>query len=209
MNEVCNKFDTIRLNKSRSIFRDFFPQFSILGIQIQKFWTHRLVTGRYRNRSRPVRPVTAVTGPVTAGKVNPGWEGRRGQTWVARWADPGTKQLFRPRVLFNITIYICIKIIVKTLKCQNDMQFGMDEVRVSTHTHPYEHMYANPTLWAPLKDWAPVSSGDSWSYYWHLIVNENAAYHITHNVNKSQEKVRALWFELWWVVSHWTVLPLD
>jgi hypothetical protein len=193
MNEVCNKFDTIRLNKSRSIFRDFFPQFSILGIQIQKFWTHRLVTGRYRNRSRPVRP----GGRVGGGRLE--WLG--GLTRVPNsYSDLG---------YCLILLYICIKIIVKTLKCQNDMQFGMDEVRVSTHTHPYEHMYANPTLWAPLKDWAPVSSGDSWSYYWHLIVNENAAYHITHNVNKSQEKVRALGFELWWVVSHWTVLPLD
>jgi hypothetical protein len=31
-----------------------------------------LVTGRYRNRSRPVRPVTAVNQPVTNGKSNPG-----------------------------------------------------------------------------------------------------------------------------------------
>jgi hypothetical protein len=30
-----------------------------------------LVTGRYRNRSRPVRPVTAVNRPVTVGKSNP------------------------------------------------------------------------------------------------------------------------------------------
>jgi hypothetical protein len=97
MNEVCNKFDTIRLNKSRSIFRDFFQNFQFLEFKFKIFWTHQLVTGRYHDRSRPVRPVTAVTGPVTTGKVNPGWEGRRGQTWVA---------LFRPRVLFNITIYM-------------------------------------------------------------------------------------------------------
>jgi hypothetical protein len=32
------------------------------------FEIHRLVTGRYRNRSRPVR---LVTGPFTTGKVNP------------------------------------------------------------------------------------------------------------------------------------------
>ena len=32
----------------------------------------RFKTGRNRNRSGPVRPVTAVTGPVPAGLVNPG-----------------------------------------------------------------------------------------------------------------------------------------
>ena len=31
----------------------------------------RFLTARYRNRSRPVRPVTAVTGPVPAGFFNP------------------------------------------------------------------------------------------------------------------------------------------
>jgi hypothetical protein len=35
------------------------------------FEIHRLVTSRYRNRSRTVKLVTAVTGPVTKGKVNP------------------------------------------------------------------------------------------------------------------------------------------
>jgi hypothetical protein len=35
------------------------------------FEIHRLVTSRYRNRYRTVKLVTAVTGPVTTGKVNP------------------------------------------------------------------------------------------------------------------------------------------
>jgi hypothetical protein len=33
-----------------------------------------------------------------------------------------------------------------------------------THTYPYEHMYANPTQWAPPKDWASISR-DSWSHH--------------------------------------------
>jgi hypothetical protein len=57
---------------NHKVFLGIFPQFLIFGIQIQKFLNPRLVTGRYRNRSRPVRPVTAVTGPVTTSKVNPG-----------------------------------------------------------------------------------------------------------------------------------------
>jgi hypothetical protein len=55
-------------------------------------------------------------------------------------------------------------------------------------------------------------SGDSRSHQWHLVVDENVAYHLMHNIDKSwkiQEKVRAPGFELWWVASHWTVLPLD
>jgi hypothetical protein len=55
-------------------------------------------------------------------------------------------------------------------------------------------------------------SGDSRSHHWHLIVDVNVAYHLTHNAGKSwkiQEKVRAPGFEPWWVASHWTILPLD
>jgi hypothetical protein len=37
MNEVCNKFDTIRLNKSRSIFRDFFYNFQFLEFKFKNF----------------------------------------------------------------------------------------------------------------------------------------------------------------------------
>jgi hypothetical protein len=29
-------------------------------------------------------------------------------------------------------------------------------LRTRTHTHPYEYTYANPTLWAPPKDWTPT-----------------------------------------------------
>jgi hypothetical protein len=55
-------------------------------------------------------------------------------------------------------------------------------------------------------------SGDSRSHQWRFVVNENVAYHLTHNAGKSwkiQEKVRAPGFEPWWVPSHGTVLPLD
>jgi hypothetical protein len=76
MNEVCSKFDTIRLNKSQSIFRDFFPHFSIFGIQIQKKFYPPV-------GNRPVlQPVqTGKAGyrgnrPVTNGKVNPGYHRR-------------------------------------------------------------------------------------------------------------------------------------
>jgi hypothetical protein len=99
MNEVCNRFDTIRLNKSQSIFRDFFHIFHFLEFKFKKFSTHRLVSGRYRNRSRPVRPVTAVTGPVTAvtgpvtnDKLNPLSRARR---------PPGRQLLLRQLLVLS------------------------------------------------------------------------------------------------------------
>jgi hypothetical protein len=78
------------------------------------------------------------------------------------------------------------------------------------HIHPYEYTYANPT---PMSTYEGLSTGrsrDSRSHQWRLVVDENVAYHLTHNVGKSwkiQEKVRAPGF--WWVASHWTVLSLD
>jgi hypothetical protein len=53
MNEVCNKFDTIKLSKSQS-FLEIFPRFSVFGIQIQNFLYPRVGTR-----------------PVSDGKVNP------------------------------------------------------------------------------------------------------------------------------------------
>jgi hypothetical protein len=79
-------------------------------------------------------------------------------------------------------------------------------------THPYEYTYANPTPMSTSEGLSTGSSGDSRSHQRHLVVDGNVAYHLTHNAGKSwkiQEKVRAPGFELWWVASHWTVLPLD
>jgi hypothetical protein len=71
-------------------------------------------------------------------------------------------------------------------------------------THPYEHKNANPT---------PMSTGrygDSRSHYWRLVVDGNVAYHLMHNVGKSQNKSRnRCEHQDWWVASYWTVLPLD
>jgi hypothetical protein len=90
--------------------------------------------------------------------------------------------------------------------------------------YPYEHLrrtehrqfwrfpYANPTPMSTSEGLSTGSSGDSRSHQWHLVVDGNVAYHLTHNAGKSwkiQEKVRAPGFELWWVASHRTVLPLD
>ena len=41
----------------------------------------RFETGRYRNRSGPVTPVTAVSGPVPVGFFNPGREGQGRQVY--------------------------------------------------------------------------------------------------------------------------------
>jgi hypothetical protein len=81
-----------------------------------------------------------------------------------------------------------------------------------THTNPYEYTYVNPTPMSTSEGLSTDRSGDSRSHQWRLIVDGNAAYHLTHNAGKSwkiQEKVRAPGFEPWWVASHWTVLPLD
>jgi hypothetical protein len=44
------------------------------------------------------------------------------------------------------------------------------------------------SLWAPLKDWAPDRPGDSRSHHWRLVIDGNAAYHLTqHNAGKSWE----------------------
>ena len=67
MNEFLRKFDTIRFVASWSIFRNFFGIFSFFGIRIWSFELGRFQTGRYRNRSGPVTPVTAVSGPVPVG----------------------------------------------------------------------------------------------------------------------------------------------
>jgi hypothetical protein len=59
-----------------------------------------------------------------------------------------------------------------------------------THTHPYEYMYANPTPMSTSEGLSTARSGDSRSHQWRLIVDGNIAYHLTHNVGKSQNKSR-------------------
>jgi hypothetical protein len=58
------------------------------------------------------------------------------------------------------------------------------------HTHPYEYIYTNPTPMSTSEGLSTGRSGDSRSHHWSLVVDENVAYHLTHNVGKSQNKSR-------------------
>ena len=53
------------------VFLEILGIFFIFLIQIWILNLGRFETGRYRNRSGPVWPVTAVSGPVPVGKENP------------------------------------------------------------------------------------------------------------------------------------------
>jgi hypothetical protein len=53
------------------------------------------------------------------------------------------------------------------------------------HTHPYEYTYANPTPMSTSKGLSTVRSEDSRSHQWHLVVDGNIAYNLTHNAGKS------------------------
>ena len=74
---IFKKIDNIRFVATWSIFINFLGIFSFFWIQILSFELGRFETGRYRNRSGPVTPVTAVSGPVPIGKktlaVTSGW----------------------------------------------------------------------------------------------------------------------------------------
>jgi hypothetical protein len=50
-----------------------------------------------------------------------------------------------------------------------------------THTHPYEYTYANPTPMSTSEGLSTGRSGDSRSHQWHLVIDGNVAYHLTHN----------------------------
>jgi hypothetical protein len=80
------------------------------------------------------------------------------------------------------------------------------------HTLTPMKTHANPTPMSTSEGLSTGRSGDSRSHQWRLVVDGNVAYHLTYNAGKSwkvQENVGAPGFELWWVASHWTVLPLD
>ena len=75
-------------------------------------------------------------------------------------------------------------------------------------------------IWVPPKDWTG-RSGDFRSHHWHLIVDGNVAYHLTHNVGKfwnKSRKVRApvpsRGFEPGWIGSttknliNWSMISL-
>jgi hypothetical protein len=64
---------------------------------------------------------------------------------------------------------------------------------LTTHyTHPYEYMYANPTPMSTSEGLSTGRSGDSRSHHWRLVVDGNAAYHLTHNAGKSWNKSRKM-----------------
>jgi hypothetical protein len=88
--------------------------------------------------------------------------------------------------------------------------FNNDTVQRGRSQHAYT--CANPTPMSTSEVLSTGTSGDSRSHQWRLVVDGNVTYQLTHNAGKSwkiHEKVRAPGFELWWVASHWTVLPLD
>jgi hypothetical protein len=60
----------------------------------------------------------------------------------------------------------------------------------NTHTHPYEYTYANPTSMSTSEGPSTDRSRDSRSHHWHLVVDGNVGYHLTHNAGKSRNKSR-------------------
>jgi hypothetical protein len=91
--------------------------------------------------------------------------------------------------------------------------------RITQYNADAHNTHAHSSLWIHVRKPYPTSEGlstdiseDSRSHQWRLVVDGNVAYHLTRNTGKSwkiQEKMRAPGFELWWVESYWTVLPLD
>ena len=71
MNEYLKILTPLNSSKLK-VFLGIFWEFFIFWIQILSFELEQFETGRYRNRSGPVTPVTAVSGPVSVGKKNPG-----------------------------------------------------------------------------------------------------------------------------------------
>jgi hypothetical protein len=59
-----------------------------------------------------------------------------------------------------------------------------------THTHPYEYTYAKPTPMSTSEGLSTDRSEDSRSHHWHLVVDGNVAFHLTHNTGKSGNKSR-------------------
>jgi hypothetical protein len=62
----------------------------------------------------------------------------------------------------------------------------------------HAHTYANPTPITTSEGLNTGRFGDSRSHQWRLVVDENVAYHLTHNADKSlkiQENVRESDFE--------------
>jgi hypothetical protein len=56
----------------------------------------------------------------------------------------------------------------------------------NTHAHlPYGYKYANPTPMSTSEGPNTGRSGDSRSHQWHLVVDGNVTYHLTHNAGKS------------------------
>jgi hypothetical protein len=61
----------------------------------------------------------------------------------------------------------------------------MQMLRTRTHTHPYEHKCANPTLMSTSEGPSTGRSGESRSRHWRLVVDGNVVYHLMHNTEKS------------------------
>jgi hypothetical protein len=59
-----------------------------------------------------------------------------------------------------------------------------------THTHLYEHKYANLTPMRTTEGLSTGRSGDSGIHHWSLVVDGNVSYHLTHNAGKSQNNFR-------------------
>jgi hypothetical protein len=82
-------------------------------------------------------------------------------------------------VWFHSTIFLELHSTIQTLTTR-------------THTHPYEYTYANPTPMSTFEGLSAGRSGDSRSHHWRLVVDGNIAYHLMHNVGKSQNKSRKM-----------------
>jgi hypothetical protein len=84
------------------------------------------------------------------------------------------------------------------------------------HTHPYEYMYANPTPMSTSEGLSTGRLGDSRSHHWHLVVDVNVAYHLTHNAENpginpgKRSEHQDLNPDRWHLIKssyHWTTSP--
>jgi hypothetical protein len=96
------------------------------------------------------------------------------------------------------------------LRCENPLYLFLElhsttqTLTTRTHTHPYWLHVCKSYPYEHLRRMSTSKSGDSRSHHWHLVVDGNVTYHLTHNADKSwkiQNKVRAPRLEPWWVTS--------
>jgi hypothetical protein len=106
-----------------------------------------------------------------------------------------------------ILVTLAFRKMVSAWQCSNFLMVRRGCLSFGAHTHIYifnhtiqhrrsQHVRiltpmntCTQTLpqWAPTKDRAPNRFGDFRSRYWHLVFDDNVAYHLTHNVGNPEK----------------------